>query len=269
MPEHNFPAFRAAADRLRRLGFDVFNPADTGLEDIRECLGADLAFIAAHAQGIALLPGSETSLGARAEIALANAIGIPVRSVETWIYPKRLIGLSGYARAGKDAVGQILGSREFVTCSFAAALKDAALVLNPRIATDHGHYTQDLATIVENVGWDIAKEHFPDVRPFLQRLGADVARELLGANVWVDIAFRDMPTGDHVAFTDVRFPNEAQAIKDRGGQVWRVTRPGCEPANAHPSETALDGWKFDRNILNDGSLEQLRVRVMDALKEAP
>ena len=67
--------------------------------------------------------------------------------------------------------------------------------------------------------------------------------------------------------TDVRFPNEAQAIKDRGGIVIRVNRLDVDkfttnfPQTLHPSETALDDYKFDHVIDNNGSLEELIGKI--------
>lgn len=62
--------------------------------------------------------------------------------------------------------------------------------------------------------------------------------------------------------TDVRFPNEAKAIKDRGGIVIRVNRYDengmpYKTLNNHPSETALDDYEFDITIDNNGTIEDL------------
>lgn len=102
IPEFNFPAFNAAADRLRFDGHEVFNPAEkdnerhgkdiskgneSGCEkvaaeqhgfNLRVALGDDLAWICAEADAIALLPGWENSKGAKAEHATAVALGLEV-----------------------------------------------------------------------------------------------------------------------------------------------------------------------------------------------
>lgn len=87
IPEYNFPAFDLYAGRLRREGHIVFSPADgdrwlllsTGREpDARECFALDTQWLCREADGIVLMPGWENSLGAKAEKALAEAIGLPV-----------------------------------------------------------------------------------------------------------------------------------------------------------------------------------------------
>lgn len=138
-------------------------------------------------------------------------------------------------------------------------------------------------------------------RKLLQLLGTECGREIIHPNIWVNALFADYvcdncgqqecPTGEeHTGqmidssfpnwiITDVRFPNEAQAIKDRGGIVIRVNRfkiitktlpDGTEcsfipnplfDGEEHPSETALDDYEFDHVIDNNGSIDELIGKI--------
>jgi hypothetical protein len=61
--------------------------------------------------------------------------------------------------------------------------------------------------------------------------------------------------------SDVRFINEAECISARGGDMWRVKRPGVGAVNAHVSESDLDGYKVDKILSNGGTLEELELLV--------
>ncbi len=66
-----------------------------------------------------------------------------------------------------------------------------------------------------------------------------------------------------VVFTDCRFPNECELVRKLGGRMWRVER-GERLPEQHPSETALDNWKFDRVLHNNGTLEEHHKAVQHA-----
>jgi hypothetical protein len=146
------------------------------------------------------------------------------------------------------------------------------------------------------------------VRQFLQKLGTEAMRDGLHTNVWVNALFADFKLTDEVVFavpgnplrddpnygipqypkwiiTDCRFPNEAQAIKDRGGIVVRVNRPPAgstkldlgelgvkyaidkrDVPTLHPSETSLDTWEFDYILDNNSSIEELTLKVKEMLQ---
>lgn len=125
------------------------------------------------------------------------------------------------------------------------------------------------------------REHWVEmtVREFLQKLGTDACRNGLHTNTWVNALMADYEntiTGldsegndayPNWIITDTRFPNEAQAIKDRGGIIIRVDRPGVKAINAHPSETGLDDWEFDHKIMNGSDIVSLMFTVHTILKK--
>ena len=131
-------------------------------------------------------------------------------------------------------------------------------------------------------------------RLLLQLLGTQCGREIIHPNLWVNALFADYEGKEdkskrkyeHIAnhknviypswlVTDVRFPNEAKAIKDRGGLIIRVNRdsgqalidkgihiPKWNCTEEHSSETSLDNYDgFDHVIDNNGSIEELVEKV--------
>jgi len=147
------------------------------------------------------------------------------------------------------------------------------------------------------------------VRMLLQHFGTEVGR-LIHRNFWVNALFTDYkpkvcsgvthcalagkpeipcnlcPEYPNWVITDVRFPNEAEAIRARGGFVIRVNRNRLQPTNNpnikisldhirtdkdiidvgnHPSETSLDNYNFDYVIDNNGTIEELIENVKKLL----
>ena len=74
----------------------------------------------------------------------------------------------------------------------------------------------------------------------------------------------DGPRGP-AAITDVRFPNEAAMVRQLGGQIWQIRRPGYEAGGTgHASDTAGDEFAPDLTVTNGGSLDDLRTTVLAA-----
>lgn len=131
---------------------------------------------------------------------------------------------------------------------------------------------------------DIQFNKLISVREFLQKLGTDAIRDSLHTNAWVNalmadytptqVQWSDGPIGGYKdgpmpnwIITDTRFPNEAQAIKDKDGLVIRVDRPGVKPINNHPSEVGLDSWDFDYKIANVSDIKALSLSVKTILEK--
>lgn len=167
-----------------------------------------------------------------------------------------IIGVSGYAQSGKDEIAKITKEYGFERAAFADTLRESLMALNPLIGL--GVYLKDFVTMV---GWDEAKRKSPEVRRLLQRMGTETGRKIFGENIWVNRTLSSLDPTKHYILTDVRYKNEANAIRDLGGQMWRVTRPGTGPVNNHKSEVDLDDYSFDFTLKNNGDLANLDYLV--------
>lgn len=148
---------------------------------------------------------------------------------------------------------------------------------------------------------------YPNVRWLLQTLGTDAMRDVIHPNIHVNALFADYKpklinvfsrmvatkatsSDAHVdavypnwLISDMRFPNEMEAVKQRGGITVRVNRkyveyplpdggtakvtayvPGFD-APKHPSETSLDSAEFDYVIENNEGIPELLEQVKQML----
>ena len=166
-----------------------------------------------------------------------------------------LIGLCGPAGAGKNTVAELLGFRQ---ASFAAPLYRMVAAMTGMTVRE----LQDRDRKEKPIDW-IGKSP----RELLQTLGTEWGRGMVADDLWVKATMREvvwrLRYGENVAITDVRFPNEAQAVKDAGGLVVRVVRPGFEclagGAGKHSSEAGIPDHLIDAEITNSGCLDGLRA----------
>ena len=167
-----------------------------------------------------------------------------------------LIGLSGYARSGKDTVAELLClNYGYKRVSFADPMRQALYVLSPKLDN-----IVRLSEYVDDYGWDVAKQN-QEVRRLLQVFGTEVGRKMFGLDFWIDIALKDLSGDTQVVISDVRFPNEADAIAKLGGSMWRINRKNHSAVNGHASEHAMDNYMFNHVIYNDGTLDDLSDEV--------
>lgn len=173
------------------------------------------------------------------------------------------IALVGKSRSGKDTVGQILVRHgSYTRLAFADELKRAALRLDPYIPLRYTQLPVRLSDLIRRVGWELAKDQFPEVRRVLQEYGQSV-REL-EPEFWVRPVQAQVRQGAEwnmpCVITDARYLNEVTALRAEGAVVVRVERPGAGlkgDAARHSSETELDGLEPDHVLLNDGGLVDL------------
>lgn len=150
-----------------------------------------------------------------------------------------LIGLTGYARSGKDTVANYLVSDYgFVRIGFADKLKELAVMIDP-----------DLDSLVKVLGWETAKQ-VPKYRKFLQDLG-NSARLVLNENIWINKVFEQIGLRN-IVISDARYLNEFEAIQAVGGKVIRINRNDVGPVNDHITETGHGNFSTDFVVYNNG-----------------
>jgi ABC-type oligopeptide transport system ATPase subunit len=255
-----------------------------------------------------------------------------------------IIGINGKIGSGKDTVGKIIQylqchntgeitiqdvmsnpehewwleeQSKFEIKKFAGKLKQIGSILSGIVADQFED--QEFKKLYMGVDWDMT------YREFLQKLGTEAMREGLHTNVWVNALFADYkPTQmvssfpppateeEYIAqqgypnwiITDMRFPNEMEAVVEKGGITIRVVREFYEFSNdqhewrdredregnvfianpdiyskeesnkewrnalkerAHASETSLDDHTMHYEIINDGTIEDLVEKVKEIL----
>jgi hypothetical protein len=174
----------------------------------------------------------------------------------------RLIGLYSPApESGKTTIAGILSDYRYTIVPFATTLKQMVIPMLTALGYSHQRAW-------ELVLWDkevLIPEIGVNVRHMLQTLGTEYGRQCLHPNVWLTCWRKQAERSQNVVADDVRFSNEAQLVRDMGGQMWLVTKPGATRKTRHASEGGLDDFDFDCVIENDGTLDQLRTKVLAAL----
>ena len=149
------------------------------------------------------------------------------------------IGLIGLAGSGKDTVADMLKDIGYTKVSFAAVLKEMCMGL----------------------GWNGDKD--VKGRKLLQDVG--MALRVYDDNTWVHATHKKLEHKYANVFSDVRFNNEANYIKDElQGIIVRIVRPSLEMTEAHNhvSEYGQKEIPVDYTIVNDKDLTNLKINIL-------
>jgi hypothetical protein len=224
-----------------------------------------------------------------------------------------LLGLSGWIASGKDSVAplvlQALGRSRVQHLYYAGPLKDEIDAVISMVTSAHSVDDIDrlARTVVEQTDVPLpqaayvvgllwtptrnidhgltARSRTREIRTALQYWGTEVRRHQ-DVDYWVKKALapavESLAAGTSVYFTDVRFPNEVDGIRDFGGFVARLSitretqrlrllaRDGIEPDPAmlyHHSEITLtDEAEYDLVVDNNGEMTTAVAAITDAVR---
>lgn len=181
---------------------------------------------------------------------------------------KKLIGICGYAGAGKDTLASILVEQGFKKGSFAKPLKDAVSAIFGWDRELLEGLTKESREFREKVDTQWSTIMGRDITPryMMQYFGTEICRDMIHKEIWINsFKNRYFNSTDSIVISDVRFVNEAVAIKQMGGKLIYIYRNGVKEYN-HASEDSISVIRdiyADEQINNSGSIEDLRRIVIE------
>lgn len=161
-----------------------------------------------------------------------------------------IIGITGKKGAGKDTVADILTEYGFVKKSFAQPLKESLRIMFN--FSDEQLYGEKKEEIDSR--WNISP------RNAMQFFGTDILRKM-DEDFWIKHMEQRL-TEKLIVIPDVRFSNEIEVIKKRGGYILGIRGRGID--DTHESENQK--LKVDFMIDNSHSLDHLRDEIVAFLK---
>jgi hypothetical protein len=199
-----------------------------------------------------------------------------------------IIGIVGFIGSGKGTVGDILESKGFSKDSFARPLKDAVSIIFgwPRELLEGDTEVSRKWRESADTFWSEKFDQNFTPRLALQLMGTEAGRNVFHKDLWV-ISLLNRAKGKNVVVTDVRFQNEIEYIQKNNGLIIRVNRGNDPPWfkmlenletfeernrfmshwGVHQSEWNWVGSKFDYEIDNNGTLQDLRNNVEAVLSK--
>jgi hypothetical protein len=198
-----------------------------------------------------------------------------------------LIGIAGKSGAGKDLTAKIIKGLSITTSDNVLPIlrrlsyKDDAFVDSKYSIKKFSTPLKQMVCILLGCTMEDLEDHvykkqylgneWGNITPryVLEILGTDIARKI-HPNVWVNSlfleydSFKELGIQKYQIITDVRFKNEVEAIKDRGGIIIRIERPDLKYQSNHYSQTALDNYTDWDYVIKNTSLEELihKVEIM-------
>ena len=163
-----------------------------------------------------------------------------------------IIGITGTKGAGKDALASSLirmGWKHHVDVrrvAFADKLKEVcADLFGLTYLQLHGDMASKEAV---DARWGMS------AREILQKMGTEVGRSV-HPDVWIRYVMRQIEKAPDAIWviSDVRFENEAAAVRDAGGIIVRIERPsqGSAEFAGHASEVEGSRIAANHTIMND------------------
>jgi hypothetical protein len=180
-----------------------------------------------------------------------------------------IIAISGTIGAGKDTLAELIAEECKVACerhAWADKVRDVTEILTGYLMPITHPAGAPFFNEVKNYTQEDKEHYLPlwdkTIGQCLQLIGTEVFRERFDKDTWVKSLFSS--TGKlclekkHILILpDTRFPNEADAVLERGGIVIRLEgdpvgiRANSTRDLTHASETSLDNYQHFTRVINN------------------
>lgn len=152
--------------------------------------------------------------------------------------PPYLVGLVGFARVGKDTFANALvKAHGFKQMAFADRLRQVAYKLGKYLYVGLSIFgdssSETYTEAIDRLGYETVKRLYPNARKFLVDIGHGF-REVFGPSFWIDQVVQQIEGEDcesNIVITDCRYLNEALTVRNLGGVIVYLERPGQGAAN--------------------------------------
>jgi hypothetical protein len=177
-----------------------------------------------------------------------------------------IIGFTGKAQSGKSTSCQMV--REVLGKVTQVNFKDALV----KEMKNNFKHTIDAILMDEGEAIRSVEELFrvktPVFRALMQNYGTEVRRgddPLYWIKLWKQTVTY---TDGNIVCDDVRFINEAKAIRDMGGYVVKIERSDLTSTMSHVSETEMDKIKPDFTLIaKTGGHAELKVQIEQMIQK--
>lgn len=208
-----------------------------------------------------------------------------------------IVGFVGFIGSGKDtAADYLVNFHGFRRDSFANTLKDAVAAVFGWDRTLLEGRTAESREWRDQVDFWWSNRLGKQITPrwVLQYWGTEVLRNNFHDDIWIaSLENKLRKTKDHVVISDVRFPNEIEAIHNSKGLVvrvkrgpdpdwyndalnmnkgptnmsWAISKQRMSELKIHASETSWVGGNIDYTITNDSTIDELFQQLRNLVED--
>jgi len=167
-------------------------------------------------------------------------------------YPRapRIIAITGLKRSGKDTAAKALRCFGYKQIAFAEPLKQ--MLVGFLVASGYDQSRARMHVYGDDREIPLQALNGRSVRHALQTLGTEWGRDLMHPDLWCDATMRAIASQPDRRFviSDLRFPNEAAAVRAAGGVIVRIDRHNNIAQDSHISEKHIETLTVDHVIQN-------------------